>query len=332
MSEKDYEFLKRVSDISYTIKSIYKNMIKLTNEGKKDSEEFKQEIEKLKLAKEVEDNIYNKAYKVDLCKVLKYVLEKDKENSLSNDNENENTYYTTYRRIINKIVAKELPQNKNTDFLSVQYYNNSSLSARENTPLEELSHKLICEHLAYNDINKFVIYFLNSEKPENIEIQNDLEKVKYEILLGFPMLEDYFLNNNFDFNKKPFINSLIYLDLLNINRDLLSAVKYDLSHLAAEALMTELLSYDEESYKNDFIKTNAIIKSVYLRAYLLYIPYDELETILQDSLSFFIEDEEEKENTKQKISEKSINILNKVCEQTLIDKEEYKGIKYLLKK
>ncbi len=193
--KKDYEWLKKIINITTSIENLYKKLITLEINEKNNTEEYEKIINYLDIATEIEDKLYKEA-NLDFAKsnmIINYIISFKLPDEFKSDIENileQNYDYNVLIRIINILVDIQL-----SDYKTIK-----------NMELYELIN--LCEEFYINNINDISVY-------NNIELKKAFEK---DIMNGFVnFLQDYIDEQNYNLYKEKLIKSKYNIVFINKN-------------------------------------------------------------------------------------------------------------------
>lgn len=310
LKKDDYEDINSLISISSQIKDLYNELYKLELSGKKLSEEYISVIKRLKTTLFVENNIYERiglSYEKNSA-ILRYLNENVKENQ-----EFEQELFSFDADLIIPRITSRLTENvikncqelipdelKELDFLKQHVTNslNNSFDIRDSI---------------IKDLINCLLAIIQKEHNKNPNISNYLKKLKYKVSYFQPKMEMNLLDNNFEIEENPYVESLLISQIYNWPKEIIDEIKqlYGVEYYKRE--LKTMLVYEDEDLKDDFIMSEMIIGQAFLRAIFLLLD-DEIIMTLNDSFNDLINSEKLKPifANRQEVIKMIINAYEKV--------------------
>ena len=296
MTSKDLDFLNKITNLSNSIHNLYNKLLKLELEGKKDTSEYKEIINCLNIAIEMENRLYlnnNKEF-FDYYNYCKNIKLKMKNKTVYNFENilNANSSNVVYERVLNKLnIIKNRKSNKNQLFYDVDKSKICSLSYLED--YSYLYFRLLKEELKKDLLNSF-IYFLNLRIDEEnfMPIKEGLIKFKYDTIFSNSNIEERLIKNNFEQDKDVYNCSKLIYDLFNLNNENYVLIKDSYYTNLIKEQTKRLIEINDIDY-NDINKTiSAVLKSIFIKSAVILLNEDSTKEV-QDYFKSYLNNDDE---------------------------------------
>lgn len=199
INEREKELFKRIADVDNGISKIYNNLFKLDLEAKKDSEEYLDNLEYLRISKGIEDRLYedlNLDY--DKALFMKRMLDYKIQN---------NYIQTQSTRIDGYLTSIVYPDIKLENIFYIDLEN----------LLNDVN--MIAENICNEYLGLLVYNYNKCSKDKNYEVYKHIFlSSMYITLFNNKDIEDRFLKSNFDFYFPSKLNICAYLELFGHNK------------------------------------------------------------------------------------------------------------------
>lgn len=306
----NYDIAKQLINYSNNIANLYNELYKLEIENNKDSKEYTDYIGLINYLKEKEDNLYYDIPTQHLNEYLDFFKNID---SLSSENNVEinktlfidhKSYITT--RILsileNELGNEEYIQDENDENFKIiqfdpslgqsfgEFLQNIVSDISNNNMPNEQNNKIKDFHDEVSDMSIIFIEQIK-ENVDDLDLKNDLTRIKYINSFTSPNIEYYYLSRNFDLDLN-IINISNYKDLDYIIRQAYNcSIRY----------IKELLNSENYSNQKELILNLSLLKS-----YLYFLSDDAIVSLINKIYSSKTKDEK----VKTKIVNEMKNILN----------------------
>lgn len=289
LSIKDYDWLKKIINISISIKNLYDNLIKLEVLGNKNTDEYLKYLNYLDIGIEIEDKIYKEANlnfsKSDaLAGFLNgFLVEKNlNKNVLARDLDinNKNILPKDLDIVLMRIISV-LVYNCISDYQSIQKMSNNDLKElKETFGIKNLVGLSIYSGIELKksldkDSNMGFLTFLQEFIKDNnySSFKEDLIEYKYYNIFMNKNVENYIKENHFEI-PKFYTNSRFIADLTRTDLYLYQLFKNNYANRIAMESILNILEISD----SDYMKTNesifSILNQCYLRSSLLQMDDD----------------------------------------------------------
>ena len=281
----DYQMIKELLEVTNSIKELYKRLYNLECEGKKESEEYRKNLEYLKIAIEVEDGIYDEFDILKVEKMYNFLLKQHEINE-----------HFILKRIVNNINDKfVINEDWVLDLFPEELVDSVYESHNEKTEEElmQFASGFLEVYKSLNkDISEGVLVFLQEyiNKNNSSDIKDELIKRKYNLLFTNKKLEASIILNDFNISNLIYSNTELISCYALINNETLKKIKdvFLADEITKEFL--KILDGDELGYDIEDIRVYKIIKQCLLRAYFVLVD-DEFLSELNYEFHNLIEDE-----------------------------------------
>jgi len=255
--EEEKEIKKLINSVK-NIDLLYKKIFELEIKNKKDSNEYKEIVEYLKLAKDMEDNIY-KRNSFDIIKFIKWLKYLSKEIKLKSDID-----YLAFQDYEKKITKRIF----NTIIFNMKYDNSLKFAKAEQA----------IEIDFYNSFLSILNDFI--EKEEYSFLYPKLIELKYNVVFINKEYEQDFIDKNFDISKDLYIISKIVSEINKIEYENIIDMKNVFGKKLFLKQMLELLEISDMDYNNTNKYFESIVRQMLIKTAFLQMNEDELEKCL----------------------------------------------------
>lgn len=273
MNKIDLEKLNDIIKFNESLEKIYETLAQLEIDGKTDTQEYQDNISYAKLVVEV---IKKKLKSLTATpeEIIDFEKTIGKLNRLNENNHDilvdilELSTNNKMRRLCMQIYYYSL---KNGSYIIEDEYVDESFdkeiideyideSFMHEDEIEYLKDKLIA--------NTFMDYLLDAIKEEkDLEIKNELIKIKYRVIYLYEHLEAIFLNDQINFTKTPIIQELFNLKVEENDCDL-EEIYIDPVDETIKAELKYLSELNEDYYNSKKNVVRAILRTLYIKTYL----------------------------------------------------------------
>lgn len=305
----NYDITKQLINHSYNIANLYNELYKLEIKNNKDSKEYNDYIGLINYLKEKEDNLYYSIPYEHLNEYLDFFKNIDSL-SLENNIEINKTLFIDHKSYIttrilsileNELTTEEYIQDESEEnFKVIQFdpsFGQSFGEFLQNIITDVSNHNMPNEQNNkiknfHNEVADMSIIFIEQikENIDDLNLKNDLTRIKYINSFTSPNIEDHYLSRNFDLDL-DMINAYRYKDLDYIIRQAYNcSIRY----------IKELLNSETSNQKS------LILNLSLLKAYLYFISDDNIVKLINKIYSSKTKDEK----VKTKIINEMKSILN----------------------
>ena len=239
MSKKDLENLDSLYEISGIIKDIYKKLILLDTNNKKNASRYEKLLAYLKEILIIEDGIYN-SLNFDFAKcdlwasyIKEKMLSKFKSDDLLIDGNIDNFEYRRIYYMICYIRNLKINNMVDLSMLGIKI-EHISIGDKEETNKKlndyiSVSSKLTNAYM--EDYYSTMLLFLEESinKETNKDIKTKLIERKYYISYFYKNIEKVMISNNFIFPSQIYSNSKMLMSIFNLNDDFQSDLFFSMS-------------------------------------------------------------------------------------------------------
>ena len=308
----DSALYDRIEDITKQINHAYEDLI--ICEISDDSEAKKETIGNLKRLISIEKDLYKEAFNKKNRAFSFYTANsKIYELELGYANLYSQIVPSIYdmKRIGRRIMARTL-YNYKMELVDINYAESKNkfddvLSSAYDFAYTRNKISILLNEFTYQDFFNIMLYYLKDEikKASNIDIEEELIKAKYSILMANPILEDRYINNNFELENEYHIGHTLLFELDNPEEEAISSFYKEHFSNAIKDVIPALLQMNNQQQtpgvkrfvvlykqilKSILTTTNNECKNDIIRAYYNYMGENNsrrnqslLETIISDS-------------------------------------------------
>lgn len=305
LSGEDIGKINRLLENSKAIGILYDKLYELEINGKKDTSEYKKQIEFLKISIELEDRLYKK-YNFSTEKklvIIKYLIGyKFSKDYIEDEDSIMNQEYDEFfiRRVIRNLLGQVTQTNEGFKelYLDENDERNMDYLMRSVKVLKELDEDM------YNSYLLFLQENIDNEAYKCYK--NDFIKAKYKLIFIYDKLENKMINNNFAISKDLYLSSKFISDLWNIDLDTYNFMKDDYCEQILSKQILDFLDVGDMDYNNRIKSVSAVLRMCYIRSCLLMMSDEKIDEV-NYTFHDYIEDEEYLNNHyNDKIGEKLI--------------------------
>lgn len=307
------EDLKRISKIlegSKSIENLYNKLYELELDDKKDTEEYKTQIQYLRYSLDLENRLYqNSNFSADKCSALikyliKFKLNKDYidcEEYIINQDCNNIHILRVLRFLTQQIV--------NDDGGYKELYlteSDSSIFNMENlTKAKQYTN--ICNFME-NDIHNLFLLFLQEliDNKNYSFYKNEFIRVKYNLSFINSKLEKQMIDNNFNINRDVYLSSKLISDLYGIDLEIYNFMRDDYASAFLDTHISEFLKLGDIDYNERTKSISSMIRSCYIKSYLLMMSDDKIYDCNSEFHEYIESEEYINKHPNDTISEKLI--------------------------
>lgn len=312
----DYDQIINLMKLTMSINELYTKLYKLEINNKKDTEEYKKEVELLKILLDEETKTY-KEYNLTQAKSMEwigYLISKKSSNIIKTDIEtimNQDYNSRIVNRIINKLYSNiEVSRIDNIIFSSIkEEIKNDELDIPDEFITNSITSSLKIRKSFECDIFNLYLSFLSEKiKDGNFKsIKNQLIDSKYNFSFINKNIEDSMISKNFELDNTFYIGSKMTAELYRITPELYTFLKdtYGLQMLLDQII--ELLKIADDDYSNTTKLTTAVLRQNLIKAILL--TFDD-ETLIDVKSEYKDVMEKEIYSIKSKSNNMSKGIIN----------------------
>lgn len=263
MKNEDIEILNKLFEIAKKILKIYNNLIDLELNNKKNTDEYKKQLDILDICLGVEENLYKK---IDLEKIDDYIEYSDYENLFTNITDYDLLVDDIDNLLIYKRVYNKLNKIKNNKLIN-DYQDEKNKN--DYPPFDLVK---ILESYINNDIFKSLILLIDNSLNDNINKKyiNRLIKSKYLISFLNTDIEND-LKESVEVNNYLIIRYLATSDNEDI-KDICNKLLHEYYLKYIKIHINNLIHIKDNDYQDDFQKIRSIILELIIRAFLDITP------------------------------------------------------------
>ena len=308
LPSEDYENLKHLFLIEFTIYNIYNKLTSLESENKKNTEEYNKYVNSLTYHMSLEDDFYKKYSDkpVKISEILFYLIGNEKNDFVFNlssimSDKIENLIRIRIVNRLEKIITFEeyLEDEELTedDYACLNMIDAEIIENLDSeiTEAEEVERKYFIETSIDYEIEKDILNtilrilneYINDYRYQSIK--DKLIKYKYLLSLTFKNIENDFIENNFEISESLYWTSKLKADGFGTD----TTYFYESKHDYVEDIFVEfgnmLLDLFENCQENDINSYDLIISQIVIRAisifsdkYTLQTYYDYLKETIKD--------------------------------------------------
>lgn len=255
LNKEEEKEIKILINSVKNIDLLYKKIYTLEIKNKKDSNEYKEMVEYLKLAKDIEDDIYRRN-SFDIIKSIKWLKYLSKEKKLKSDID-----YLAFQDYKNRIIKRIF----DTIIFNMKY--NNSLKFAKAVQAIEIDF--------YNSFLSILNDFI--EKEEYSFLHQKLIELKYNVVFINKEYEQDFIDKNFDVSKDLYIISKIVSEINKIEYENIIDMKNVFGKKLFLKQMLELLEISDMDYNNTNKYFESIVRQILIKTAFLQMNDDELE-------------------------------------------------------
>lgn len=274
LEKEDYDLLDTLIRISESIGKLYQNLFQLEVNGKKNSQEYRKNLDYLMIAREVEERLYsdNDMNAIKCSELLKYMLSQKIINNISN---NQSIIMPNYlegkvRRVYNRIENKMHADSKGMISLMEDTKDAEFTIPRD---LLELNYsKLILQKNLEKESYLLFLGILFESLPTNLsKYKNNLLNIKYYLSFINTNVEQELLYVNFNIEDKVNVlsNLFAYCNGIDLEEYYLLQNIFGFTNSLQEVY--SLLSLNDLNYLDNRYNFQAYVHSCLLRSYLTFL-------------------------------------------------------------
>lgn len=328
INKKDLEEIERLLRITTNINKLYKKILELEINNKKNTIEYSKYLEYLSIFLEEEEKIYNKIDINTLLSKIKFLYDHKRLNSFDII---ENIMLTKYNdniltRIITTLLSKitnnynELSKLSNKELTNIMIM--FGMNKTKNLTSEEIIKRILIKNMIEKDI--LLVFLVNLQKQINTHnkktLKNNLIEVKYNLAFINKDIERYLLLNKFNIEESTY--SLSTINLLGIEENIYTLSKDVLSVTITNNQIYELLEISDIDYNNINKVTTVILRECMLNASLTFTSDGMIEEIKATTKEYIENEEYELIHSNNNISKNIIdNCINNIKEKKTKQKQ-----------
>ena len=287
LNSKELKILNNMITISYTIDNIYTDLIKLEIENKSDSLEYSKGIEKLIIAKDMEDKSYNELNE-DSRKAIKYI---DYLNSKIQNNKLSMYQILTTQNYKNKIVTRTINNLSNIiekDSEDLKKRLPKELTSfldsfdEDSKILKDTAKSSSSLKTAFRlDILRNYLFFTN-DYINNKDFRNFNDNLiinKFMTSFIYKIMEEELIKDKFAVKDCPYLTSKLDADMFNIESNLYNISKDMLAKKIAINTIDDLLLISDIDYNSKETTTSSLLMQAMIRSSLLIISEKEFQNV-----------------------------------------------------
>ena len=285
-----YDFLKELIRITKSIRNIYYRLHYLESIGKKNSEEYLKNLDYLKIAIEVEDEIYNlcpdyrKSFEAigEVMKAQESKRPLKKFDGILLESDDELIKNRIQDTLFNKITfGKSFEQILQRSF-NLVYFNEKLI--------EKIQETISIYDAIATDAKRFSLYFIDEaqETKENKMVKKQLLKSFYNIVFTDKRMELDLLSNQFNLSRNLYFNSDLAATFSEVDNETFQNMKDKYGTDILVNTIIELLEINDDEYFNENNTAKGLILQSIIRAFLLIVGEDSVFNI-QEGFNKYIE-------------------------------------------
>lgn len=296
---EDYKWLERIIQTTTSIETLYKKLFDLEIKGQKDTEEYKQIMDYLSIAIDVEDKVYEEAnlnyYK---CIALAdHIIDDRLPEKFLNDTESimqQDYNNRVLRRILNVLVHKVL-----SDYDSIrEMLPNELIELMKQLGMpnpDELVSKAIYSSIelqkafekdTFNGFLAFLQEFIN--KKDYNSFKEHLIRSKYNTAFINKNIEIDMRSNKFEIPETFYANARFIADLIQVDLDLFYVLKNSYGVKESTKQISEIIEMSDLDYGDTTKATTSILRQCLMRA-SFFLMSDEVISDVNYEFHEFVE-------------------------------------------
>ncbi len=293
--------------IAKSIKNLYNNLSILEENGNKDSKDYQQNLNYLKIVSEIEEEKYSNFDK-DIIKCIAYINFLNKNFNISKYNILESTIRKGNDKLIERRIYNNLLDKIIDNYNLVKDYLNFDVTdlfniIEEDVFINEKKDDSISVVNALNiDTLQSYLYFLDDKINSKMfsSIRSKLISSKYNTLFVNKNLEQRVINNNFNVDNELYISSKLIADVKGIKSNYYELLieNYLLNNVEEQIL--ELLEMGNINYVDSDKVKESVLRECFIKSLLLLLDNDLIEDTMEDFLDNY-------ENSNEQLTDNDIS-------------------------
>lgn len=316
LTKNDYEQIEKIIKTSLSIETLYKRLYALELDGKKDTEEYKINLDYLSIAKEVEEKEYSDFNLTEeKAKAWANYLLSDKLPSTFLQNVDslveQNYANITLRRILSNLI-NITEESVLKDQLPKELVDIMKLVGIDDADKVISDAAISCSELrrAFEvDLINAYLYILNEQIEKNNHFKESKEclmSAKYNAIFINREIENQMLFREFSIPELVYFTSKIIADKDNMKDDMYKHLRNEYGKVYSVKQISEMLEIGDLDYNNVSLATTSLLRQCLMRASFLLMSDDSISDV-NYNFHEFIEDERYLKNHRyDKISEQLI--------------------------
>ncbi len=294
LSGKEIVEIQDLTKITNSIYALYQKLYNLEINGNFDTEEYKEMLEYLNIAIEVENRKYREIDKKSAQKIIYYLLEYYQIHNVGLTLDNVITFDDNkliFRRIIKYLLFNSFCDVKIINFLYCENENTSALEL-EGEPEDDFYIQVSKNNLLIEiekDIVKIFLTFVQDfYDSTNKKFEDYLVKTKYNVSFLHKNFEKEFIGNKFQMPYCKFLNSKLLSEMENFYQ---SDYEHQVSSYAktiATYHINQLLKLKSSKFNNTEKVVSVILRVFMLKATLLMLDAETL-ALYKLQIKYYIE-------------------------------------------
>ena len=288
LTSKDYEWLKNIMKNNESIDAIYKKLCELEINGQKDSDEYKKYIDYLKIALEVENNIYatGKINFYNGSALVNYIIGERMPDDFLNDRES--IIAKDYNNRVIRRVLKNLIGIVASDYETVKKYmiptqlvefmKYIGMEDADQSVSNALYSSVQMKDALDQDISNGFLTILRelTNSSKYAEYKNELIASKYHIAFIEPNTETLLLNNSFELPDGFYPNTSFAATVTETPEELLEQIKNTQGIQEATHHMMGLIRMHDGDFEDRDKAFSSILRQSFMRSAFMLVSEDVL--------------------------------------------------------
>lgn len=335
LSPNDLNLYYTMGEVAECINQIYLKLIDLEYRNLKDSKEYHETIESLKISIKKENNLYSSSsLPSKLCKALMaYMMQTKFSKKLPNNIESivncEDEKSMINRRIFTKLQLRIMDDNEEMFNMmpdDIKKYIDSLGNPELTVTLKNSlpSSVKVYSSLEVDLFSLFLVYVTEYINDKNfISFKEKLITAKYMTSFIEPNMEEISLENIFDVNEETWIKSKLISDFHKVPDEIYNAFRNIFGIETASSQLDSILNVDNYDYYSPQNNIELALRGSILRAALSVISRDTLENLESDFNNYIASDKFDSSSYIKKIG---LAIAKEAFAKVPQDKEKQKFI------